>query len=74
MDQEAIKKALDFFEEDKFSDAKEIIQKEIRTARNEFLEKTLDMDLTEAFEKKEDDKKKKKKDADGNDIEDKDDE
>jgi hypothetical protein len=45
MDQEAIKKALDFFEEDKFSDAKEIMQKEIRTARDEFLTDKLGIDL-----------------------------
>ena len=37
MDQEAIKKALDNFENDKFSDAKDILQKEIRGRRDEFL-------------------------------------
>jgi hypothetical protein len=69
MDQEAIKRALDSFENDKFSDAKDILQKEIRTRKDEFLNDKLG--LEEQFEKKEDDdddddtddkdKKKKKK-------------
>jgi len=37
MDQEAIKKALDNFENDKFSDAKDILTREIRSRRDEFL-------------------------------------
>jgi len=37
MDQEAIKKALDSFENDKFSDAKDILTREIRGRRDEFL-------------------------------------
>jgi len=37
MNQEEIKKALDNFENDKFSDAKDILTREIRSCRDEFL-------------------------------------
>lgn len=37
MDKEQIKKALDSFEDDKFSDAKDILKKEIQDKRDEFL-------------------------------------
>jgi len=85
MDQEAIKRALDSFENDKFSDAKDILEKEIRQRKDEFLNDKLG--LKEQFEKKDkdddsddddsDDKKKKKKNPfdkkDKDDSDDKDD-
>lgn len=37
VDQDLVKKALDAFEDDEFTDAKEILQGEIRKARDEFL-------------------------------------
>jgi hypothetical protein len=41
MDTEVIKKAMDHFENDQFMDAKELLQKEIHTRRNEFLKDKL---------------------------------
>jgi len=41
VDQEQIKKALDAFEDDEFVDAKEILQKEISKAKEEYLTKKL---------------------------------
>jgi hypothetical protein len=43
MDREAIKKALDNFENDEFTNAKEILQKEIKAAKFDFLKKKLDL-------------------------------
>lgn len=37
VDKENIKRALDAFESDEYVDAKDILKKEIRTARNEYL-------------------------------------
>ena len=48
MDQEAIKKALDNFENDKFSDAKETLQKEIQNRRDEFLNDKLGLTPAES--------------------------
>ena len=71
MDKEQIRKALDHFENDKFTDAKEILTKEIRDAKSEHLQKNLGLeegyygkgkkkkDMKEE-EEPEDDKKKKK--------------
>jgi hypothetical protein len=56
MDQEAIKKALDSFENDKFSDAKDILKKEIQSRRDEFLIDKLGLSPSE--EPKDDDKDK----------------
>ena len=44
MDKEAIRKALDAFEDDKYTDAKEIIQGEIEKKRNSFLKDKLELD------------------------------
>ena len=41
MDTEAIKKALDHFENDEFVDAKEILQQEIYARKNDFLKDKL---------------------------------
>ena len=41
MDTEAIKKALDHFEQDEFMNAKEILQAEIHNRRNDFLKDKL---------------------------------
>ena len=41
MDREAIKKAIDNFENDEFTNAKEILQQEIKTAKNDFLKNKL---------------------------------
>jgi hypothetical protein len=41
MKEENIKKALDHFENDEFTDAKEILQAEIHDRRNEFLKDKL---------------------------------
>lgn len=41
IDKEKIKKALDSFEDDKFMDAKDVLSKEIKAAKYEFLEKKL---------------------------------
>lgn len=43
MNTESIKKALDHFENDEFMDAKEILQQEIHSRRNEFLKDKLDL-------------------------------
>ena len=48
INKEEIKKALDDFENDKFVDAKEKIQKELNVAKNEFLQKKLG--LTKSIE------------------------
>jgi len=53
MDKEAIKKALDAFEDEKYSDAKDILKKEIETAKNDFIKDKLDIDLAPAEEKPE---------------------
>ena len=62
MDKEAIKKALDSFENDKFSDAKDILQKEIRTRRDEWLEEKLGLD--EQSDESDDDMSDEEGDAD----------
>ena len=41
IDRDEIKKALDFFENDKFVDAKEILQTQITNAKDEYLKTTL---------------------------------
>lgn len=46
MDKKQIKKALDAFEDEKYSDAKDIIKKEIDVAKNDFIKDKLDIDLT----------------------------
>lgn len=64
MDKEQIRKALDHFENDEFTDAKEILQKEISQKRNEYVNGKLDLDeawMTEQDDKEEDEDKKKKK-------------
>ena len=43
IDIEKIKKALDHFENDEFVDSKEVLQKEIRKAKNDFLRNKLDL-------------------------------
>ena len=43
VDNEQIKKALDHFENDEFVDAKEILQKEIRNAKNDHLKDKLEL-------------------------------
>lgn len=48
MDKEEIKKALDAFEDEKYSDAKDILKKEIENAKNDFIKDKLDIDLTDA--------------------------
>ena len=48
MDKEQIKKALDAFEDGKYSDAKDILKKEIETAKNDFIKDKLDIDLSPA--------------------------
>lgn len=55
MDKEQIKKAIDNFEKDKFTDAKEIIAKEIADKRDEFLKDKLD--LSNDINPKKEDKK-----------------
>jgi hypothetical protein len=45
MDKEQIKKALDAFEDEKYSDAKDILKKEIENSKNEFIKDKLDIDL-----------------------------
>ena len=46
MDKEQIKKALDAFEDERYSDAKDILKKEIEVAKNDFIKDKLDIDLT----------------------------
>lgn len=41
MDKEQIRKALDYFENDKFTDAKEILSSEIEAKKNDFLKDKL---------------------------------
>ena len=55
MDKEAIKKALDAFEDGKYSDAKDILKKEIESARNDFIKDKLDIDLAPKEEEPEGD-------------------
>ena len=43
VDKEEIKKALDHFENDEYSEASDILKKEIAKHRNEWLEKKLDL-------------------------------
>jgi len=50
IDKEQIKKALDSFENDKFMDAKDVLSKEIKAAKYDFLEKKLE--LSEPIEPK----------------------
>lgn len=46
MDKEQIKKALDAFEDEKYSDAKDILKKEIDTAKTDFIKDKLDIDVS----------------------------
>ena len=46
MDKEQIKKALDAFENEKFSDAKDILKKEIDNAKSDFIKDKLDIDIS----------------------------
>lgn len=39
MDKEQVKKAFDFFEKDEFSDAKEILKKEIKIIKDDYIKK-----------------------------------
>ncbi len=55
MDKEQIKKALDAFEDEKYSDAKDILKKEIEASKNDFIKDKLDIDLASAEEKPEGD-------------------
>jgi len=41
LDKEAVKKALDHFENDEFTDAKEILQKQIKQTKNDFIDDKL---------------------------------
>jgi hypothetical protein len=41
VDQEQIRRALDSFEDDKYTDAKDILSKEITSAKNDFLKDRL---------------------------------
>ncbi len=43
MDTDSIKKALDHFENDEFTDCKEILKKEIHTRKNKWLKDKLDL-------------------------------
>lgn len=43
MDKEKIKDVLDSFENDKFTDAKDVLSQEIRSRRDEFLKGKLDL-------------------------------
>ena len=43
IDLEQIKKALDHFENDEFVDSKEVLQKEIKKAKNDFLKNKLEL-------------------------------
>ena len=71
MDKEQVKKALDAFEDEKYSDAKDILKKEIQDAKNDFIKDKLGIDLKEEeeIEDKEDDEDKKKKEEDDEDEE-----
>jgi len=67
MDKEQIKKALDAFEDEKYSDAKDILKKEIQNAKNDFIKDKLDIDLKEEEEVDDEDEDKKKKAEDDED-------
>ena len=57
MDNDKIKKALDHFENDEFVDAKEILTKEIKSKRDEFVKDKVGLkDDISTTEKKKDDK------------------
>ena len=71
VDSEKVKDALDDFENDKFSDAKEKLSDVVKNARDEFLKKTLK--LKGDKEEKKDDVKDDEKDVDA-DSDEKDDE
>lgn len=43
MDNEKIKQALDSFENDKFTDAKDVLSQEIKDRRDDFLQKKLEL-------------------------------
>ena len=45
MDKKQIKRALDAFEDEKYSDAKDILKKEIEISKNDFIKDKLDIDL-----------------------------
>lgn len=64
MDKEKIKKALDHFENDEFTDAKNIISSEIRKKRNDWMKDKLDLkeSLNEKEEEDEDDEEEDKDD------------
>lgn len=47
LDKDEIKKALDHFENDEFTDAKEILQKQIRQAKNDFIDDKLGLSKEE---------------------------
>jgi len=66
IDKEEIKRAIDSFEDDKFTDAKEKLTGEIKKVRDEFLKDKLGL-------KGEPDKDADDKDADDKDADDKDD-
>lgn len=57
MDKEKIKKAIDHFQNDEYTDAKEIISKEIETKKNEYLKDKLGLktDLNDTKTNKEED-------------------
>ena len=54
MDKEQIKKALDAFEDERYSDAKDILKKEIEVSKNDFIKDKLDIDISPAEEPKAD--------------------
>ena len=58
VDKEQIKKALDSFENDKFMDAKDVLSKEIKAAKYDYLEKKLE--LNDPIEPKVEKKSEKK--------------
>jgi hypothetical protein len=68
MDKEQIRKALDHFENDEYTDAEEILSQEIRDAKEKFIEDKIGLEegwkkkkMMEQDDDEEEDMKKKKK-------------
>jgi len=72
MDKEQIKKALDAFENEKYSDAKDILKKEIQDAKNDFIKDKLNIDLREEEDVDDEDEEDKKKEEEEDDDKDED--
>jgi hypothetical protein len=64
VDKEEIKKALDHFENDEYSEASDILKKEIAKHRDEWLEKKLDLEAQADAEEEPDDGLEEEPDAD----------